>query len=283
MSPDRTHIAVVTGGGSGIGLAIAQALADAGHALVIAGRDLARLEAAAAHLRRGGARVVAARCDVTEPADVALLERRAEALAQALGGGVDVLVNDAGAVSVHDLLADDSATWRDMFAVNHLGAVSVAEAFLPGMVERGSGLVVQVASAAALRAFPGIAAYGAAKHALLGWSRAAALELAARRAAQGLDGGPALAVLCPYYVRGAMLERAVAGLAAERGIAFAAAQAEFAGRNPGGALVEPESIGALVVDLAREAAADPAAVNGRVVVFDGGPPRPPAPDLDHTP
>jgi NAD(P)-dependent dehydrogenase (short-subunit alcohol dehydrogenase family) len=282
MTGERARIAVVTGGGSGIGLAIAHALAGAGHALVIAGRDLARLEAAAASLRRDGARVVAARCDVTEAADVTLLERRATALAQALGGAVDVLVSDAGAVAVHDLLAGDAATWRDMFAVNHLGAVRVAEAFLPGMVECGGGLVVQVASAAALRAFPGIGAYAAAKHALLGWSRAAACELAAQRAARGLTGGPAVSVLCPYYVRGEMLERAVAGLAAERGIDPVAARAHFAGRNPGGALVEPQAIGALVAELAREAAADPAAVNGRVVVLDGGPPRPPAPDLDLT-
>jgi NAD(P)-dependent dehydrogenase (short-subunit alcohol dehydrogenase family) len=313
MDTTRARVAVVTGGGSGIGLSIAEALADAGYVLVLAARGLGRLEEAAVALRERGARVVCVRCDVTEAGDVALLAQRALALARGLArvddgagdepffgaprsalerpsdargsGSIDVLVNDAGAVEVHDLL--DSGTrehdvYRAMLAVNHLGAVRVCEAFLPDMVEHGAGLVVNVASAASVRAFPGIAAYTTAKHALLGWSRAAAVELAERRAAQGLAGGPALVVLCPYYVRGEMLERAAAGLAQDQGLALDAARAVFAGRNPGGALVEPRSIGALVVELADEAAREPGAVNGRVLVLDGGAPRDVDPARDHT-
>jgi NAD(P)-dependent dehydrogenase (short-subunit alcohol dehydrogenase family) len=313
MNTTRARVAVVTGGGSGIGLAIAEALGDAGYVLVLAARGLARLEEAAEKLRERGARVVCVRCDVTDASDVALLARRAHALAHGLasagdgahdeplfgaprsalerprdstgGGAIDVLVNDAGAVDVHDVLdakVNGHDVYRDMLAVNHLGAVRVCEAFLPSMVEHGAGLVVNVASAASVRAFPRIAAYTTAKHALLGWSRAAAMELAERRAAQSLAGGPALVVLCPYYVRGEMLERAAAGLAAAEGLTLDAARALFAARNPGGALVEPRAIGALVVQLADEAAREPGAVNGRVLVLDGGAPREVDPARDHT-
>ncbi|MEZ5977875.1 MAG: SDR family oxidoreductase [Planctomycetota bacterium] len=160
-----------------------------------------------------------------------------------------------------------------MFDVCHLGAVR-SPSVLPGMVRRGRGLVVQVASAAALRAFPGIAAYGAAKHALLGWSAAAALELRGT--------GAAVASIRPYDGEGAMLERAAEGMARDLAIPVDEARRRFAARNPGGALVRPEAVGEVALALFDQARLDPDAASGRVVVLDGGPPRPPDPKIDRT-
>lgn len=292
--PFEHSLAVVTGGGSGIGLAVARGLAARGVALVLAGRDGERLERAARDLRAlpGAPPVVARTCDVTRPDDVAALVVTALAAARAHGRVLELVVSNAGAVEVHDVLdplpdsGDRDSTNSDVYGrmldVCFLGAVRVAEAFLPELVANGRGLVVQMASAAALRAFGGIAAYGVAKHALLGWSRAAALELAPR--------GVGVAVLCPYYVRGEMLERAAAGLAADEGLDLDAARTRFASRNPGGALVEPEQIAETTVELFECALADPSGSSAgaptpsaRVVVLDGGPPRPPDPAIDRTP
>jgi 3-hydroxybutyrate dehydrogenase len=285
--PFARSLAVVTGGGSGIGFAVARELAARGTALVLAGRDAARLERVARELEAGpGApQVVAQPCDVTRADDVAALVATAERVAAASGRQVDLVVSNAGAVEVHGVLdplvraqdrdggADD--VYGRMLDVCFLGAVRVAEAFVPGFAERGRGLVVQTASAAALRAFDGIAAYAVAKHALLGWSRAAALELAPR--------GVGVAVLCPYYVRGEMLERAAAGLAADSGLDLDAARARFASRNPGGALVEPEQIAGTTAELFERALVESPGPGARVVVLDGGPPRPPDPAIDRTP
>ncbi|QDU84188.1 putative oxidoreductase [Planctomycetes bacterium Pla163] len=280
--PFARSLAVVTGGGSGIGLAVARELAARGSALVLAGRDGARLDRAARELgeRPGGPPVVAQSCDVTRADDVVALVASAERVAAESGRRIDLVVSNAGAVEVHGVLdapvdEDGHDVYDRMLDVCFLGAVRVAEAFLPGLVARGRGLVVQTASAAALRAFDGIAAYSVAKHALLGWSRAAALELAPR--------GVGVAVLCPYYVRGEMLERASAALAADAGLHIDAARALFASRNPGGALVEPEQIAGTTAELFERALVESPGPGARVVVLDGGPARPPDPAIDRTP
>lgn len=277
-------LAVVTGGGSGIGLAIARALARHGVGVVVAGRDGPRLTAAVRTLRAdegvdAAVPVAAQTCDVTVARQVEELASGAAALAASLGRAVELVVANAGAAEEHHVLdAAPDAHGRDayerMFDVCFLGAARTATAFLPAFVERGRGLVVQVTSSAALCAHPNIAAYTSAKHAQLGWTRAAAAELAPR--------GVHVAALCPYYVRGAMLERAAEGLAAREQIDLDAARARFAARNPGGALVEPERIADETVALferARFEAPDPTC---RVVVLDGGPPRSPDPWIDRT-
>lgn len=283
-------LALITGGGSGIGFAIARGLVRAGVGVVLAGRDGSRLESAVRELRADpsldepkggdGIPIAALTLDVTVAADVERAAAQVEALASSLGRQVDLVVANAGDVEVHDVLdAQPDGLGGDvydrMFAVCFHGAVRTATAFLPRMVERGRGLVVQVSSAAGLRAFPGIAAYASAKHAQLGWSRAAAAELAPR--------GVHVAALCPYYVRGAMLERAARGLAEEEGIEFASALERFAARNPGGALVEPERIADETVRLFERASLEPPDPACRVVVLDGGPARPPDAQIDRTP
>lgn len=290
--PLESSLAVVTGGGSGIGLEIARTLVGAGVTTVIAGRDGARLERAARELRDGigaastesaasdAAEVLARTLDVTDAAQVERVAREIEALAEERGRTVDLVVANAGAVEVHDLL--DAATngagrdvYERMFDVCFHGAVRTASAFAPGLVARGRGLIVQVSSAAGLRAFESIGAYTSAKHAQLGWARAAALELAPR--------GVHVAALCPYYVRGEMLERAARGAAEATGLDLDAARERFAARNPGGALVEPEGIADETLRLFERALLEPPEPACRVVVLDGGPPRPPDPALDRAP
>jgi len=286
VDPDfERSFALVTGGGTGIGYAIARGLARAGVGVVLAARDGARLESAVRDLREDplvpASTPIAARAvDVTDARGVAAMGREVEVLAASLDRTVDLVVANAGEVEVHGVLdaAPDALggdVYERMLDVCFRGAVRTAEAFLPAMVERGRGLVVQVCSAAGLRAFDGIAAYTSAKHAQLGWSRAAALELAPR--------GVHVAALCPYYVRGEMLERAARGMAQDESIEVDAARDAFRSRNPGGALVEPERIADETLRLFGAALLEAPEPVCRVVVLDGGPPRAPDPTRDRTP
>ncbi len=153
--------AVVTGGGQGIGKAVARALADAGAAVVVAARTEARVEAVAAELVAAGHRAWGARCDVSDPQSVAELARAATAWL----GHVDVLINSAGvghSAPVHRIALED---WNRVLAVNATGTFLCTRTFLPAMLERGWGRVVNVASIAGLGGGAYIAAYSASKHA----------------------------------------------------------------------------------------------------------------------
>jgi NAD(P)-dependent dehydrogenase (short-subunit alcohol dehydrogenase family) len=157
--------AIVTGAGRGIGAAIAAAFVREGAAVVVAERDPATGAATAAEL---GARFIAT--DVTDPASVAAMVQAA--------GPADILVNNAGVNVFHEPLATSEAEWRRCMAVNLEGAWSCCRAVLPGMIEAGGGAIVNVASAHAFTIIPGCFPYPVAKHALLGLTRALAIEYA---------------------------------------------------------------------------------------------------------
>ncbi len=251
---------LVTGGTSGIGAACVKALAEAGLGVWVASRSASRSELPA------GTRALD--LDVGAPDAGAVIARMRAAAEEELGP-LAGFVHSAGLVDVLGVLKgarpeqrlQSEAIYTRALDVHFHGARRIAEALLPSFVERGRGAVVLIDSAAGLRGFPGIAAYAAAKHALLGWARCAALEMPA---------GISIASVCPYYVDTPMLEAAIEERCAASGEDPAAARAVFQSRNPGGQLVPPGDVAGQVLELLR---GDPDSNNGRVVVLDGGTPR----------
>jgi NAD(P)-dependent dehydrogenase (short-subunit alcohol dehydrogenase family) len=243
--------ALITGGGSGIGAACAAALTGAGAAVTVLGRREGPLRDLVGDGRAAGL-VVA---DVTEEgALTAAIERAAAAR-----GPVALLINAAGAAESAPFLKSDAALWERMLRVNLLGAVAATRAVLPGMLEASYGRVVNIASTAALKGYAYVTAYAAAKHALLGFTRALAQEVAAR--------GVTVNALCPGFTDTPLVAESVARIAAKTGRSEAEARAELARHNPQGRLVRPEEVAATALFLCLPATS---AVNGQAVAVDGG-------------
>ncbi|MGH7568493.1 MAG: SDR family NAD(P)-dependent oxidoreductase [Gemmatimonadales bacterium] len=244
--------AVVTGGGQGIGAAVARALGAEGAAVVIAARTVAQIDTVAAELRAGGGRAWAVRCDVTDPASVRAL---AEAATRHLGH-VDVLVNNAGiahSAPLHRLTLED---WSRVLAVNATGTFLCTQAFLPGMLDRRWGRVVNVASVAGLQGAKYIAAYSAAKHAALGFTRSVAAEV--------VGTGVTCNAVCPGFVDTDMTRESVARVAAKTGTAPAEALAAMLATAGQKRLIPPEAVAQAVLALCADGAKD---TNGEAVVL----------------
>ncbi|HUF36815.1 MAG TPA: SDR family NAD(P)-dependent oxidoreductase [Gemmatimonadales bacterium] len=248
------RVAVVTGAGRGIGAATARALADAGLAVVLAARSRDQVERQAAGLAALGHRATPVVCDVTSEASVEALAREAAGL-----GPVAVLVNNAGAAGSMPIARTSLDDWNRLLAVNATGAFLCTRALLPGMLERRSGRVVNVASTAGLSGGKYLAAYSAAKHALVGLTRSAAAEVAGT--------GVTVNAVCPGFVDTDMTAETVSRIAAKTGRtrneALAAALAS-AGQTR---LIPAEEVAAAVVSLAVAAGADPP--NGETLILDG--------------
>ena len=240
--------AVVTGASRGIGLAIARALQAQGARVTLMARDAAALEAAAAGLGGGTA---------WQPLDVADAASVAAAFARA--GRVDILVNNAGQASSASFMKTDEALWQRMLEVNLSGAYHCIQAALPGMLDAGWGRIVNVASTAGLTGYRYVAAYCAAKHGLVGLTRALALELAAK--------GVTVNAVCPGYTETDIVQEAVANIVRKTGRTVEQARAELAAGNPQGRLVRPEEVAHAVAMLCLPAAA---AMNGQAIAVAGG-------------
>jgi NAD(P)-dependent dehydrogenase (short-subunit alcohol dehydrogenase family) len=245
--------AVVTGAGRGIGLAIARRLAADGATLTLLGRDGARLAAAAHAL--GPACVGKLVCDVGDAAAV----RSTFAAIAAAGRSVDVLVNNAGVAASAKFAATDDALWAEMLRVNLTGTFLCTRAALPALLAAPAGRVVNIASTAGLTGYPYVAAYCAAKHGVVGLTRALAAELAATRVTVN--------AVCPGYTDTDIVAEAVAVIAAKTGRGEDSARAALTARNPQGRLVTPDEVAAAVAWLAR---ADAQAVTGQALPVAGG-------------
>ncbi len=194
--------ALVTGANRGFGAAIVRALSAAGAAVTLLARDRTTAEAVAASLP-GRAHIV--RADVTDRAAV----QRACTEAAATLGPVDILVNNAGWVESVPFLKATPETFHAMIDVHLMGAVHTAQAVLPAMVERGRGRIVNIASFAGLHGAPYVAHYVAAKHALVGLTRALALEFAAK--------GITVNAVCPGYAETDLVTGSIAKISAKTG------------------------------------------------------------------
>src|SRR5262245_56214579 len=196
--------AVVTGGGRGIGAAIAAALAGEGATVSVLGRDAARLAAQVESLG-GKTRAQGVAVDVTDEASV----RSAFAAVRTRFGRVDILVNNAGQAESAPLARTDLALWQRMLAVNLTGVFLCTREVLPEMATRGTGRIVNVASTAGLVGYAYVAAYCAAKHGVVGLTRATALECAKK--------GVTVNAVCPGYTETDMVGAAVANIIAKTG------------------------------------------------------------------
>jgi NAD(P)-dependent dehydrogenase (short-subunit alcohol dehydrogenase family) len=221
---------LVTGGTRGIGAAIAERFLAAGDEVVAVGRQ---------------------ECDVTDEAAVAALFERV--------GPVDVLVNNAGVASSAPLARTTLDDWRAQLDVNATGAFLCTRSALPGMLARGNGRIVTVASTAGLMGAKYTAAYAASKHAAVGLTRAVAAEVAGT--------GVTANAVCPAFVRTDMTSESIARITETTGRSEQEAEAALAAASPLGRLLEPDEVAFAVAFLA---APEAGAINGQTLILDGG-------------
>lgn len=247
--PEGRH-ALVTGGGTGIGAAIASALADAGARVTITGRREAPLRATA------GDRMRWQLMDVTDEDSVA----RGFAAAEAAAGPVDILIANAGIAETAPLGRTSLELWRRVQSANVEGVFLCLRAVIDAMAARGWGRVLIVSSVAGLKGFRYGSAYAASKHAVLGLMKCAAEEV--------LKTGVTVNALCPGYVATPIVEENIARVMARSGRSRAEAEAIFAAENPFGRLIRPEEVAAAALWLCGP---DSGAVTGQAIPISGGP------------
>lgn len=249
-------VAVVTGGGQGIGAAIANALATEGAKVVVAARRTDRIERIATEIRGAGGKAWAVHCDVTDPASVADLARAATRHA----GPVDILINNAGVGHSAPLVKTSLEDWNRVLAVNATGTFLCTRAFLSGMVERRRGAIVNVASVAGLTGGAGryIAAYAAAKHAVIGLTESVAAEIGGT--------GVTCNAVCPGFVDTEMTEESVERVVAKTGKDPDAALSALLASASQRRLITPDEVAHAVLELADFRGARP---NGTAVTIAG--------------
>jgi NAD(P)-dependent dehydrogenase (short-subunit alcohol dehydrogenase family) len=241
--------ALVTGGSSGAGAVIARALAGAGACVTISGRNAAALAEVA------GAEMRTVTGDVTKPAEV----RDMFAAASAEWGAPAIVVANAGSAASQAFLKTTAEDFAAMVDLNLGGVFATWHAALAPMIEAGWGRLIAVASTAGLKGYPYVAGYCAAKHGVVGLTRALALETATT--------GVTVNAVCPGYMLTPMLERSIQTIMAKSGRSRTEAEAPLLAANPQRRFIEPDEVAAAVLWLCSDAAAS---VTGQAISISGG-------------
>jgi 3-hydroxybutyrate dehydrogenase len=246
--------AFVTGGGRGIGAAIARVLLAHGARVTISGRNVDTLARTAGELARFGEVGFAV-------VDIEMSESVLHAFDKARShfGAIDLLINNAGQAQSAAFSATDEALWQHMLAVNLTGTFHCTHAALPDMLASGWGRIVNVVSTAGLTGYKYVSAYCAAKHGIIGLTRSLALEVATK--------GITVNAVCPGYTETDIVRDAIANIVAKTGRTEAAARAELAAGNPQKRLVQPEEVANAVAWLCLPGSD---AVNGQSLAVAGG-------------
>ena len=246
---------MVTGGGRGIGVAVARSLAERGARVVVAARSTGEIEAVATALRSAGRDAWAVPVDVSRPESISeLFEKAADRL-----GTIDILVNNAGIATAAPVVRLELDDWNRLMSVNATGTFLCTRAVLSGMLERGWGRIVNVASVAGLRGASYIAGYSASKHAVLGFTRSVAAEVA--------PAGVTANAVCPGYVDTPMTEASIANIVEKTGKSAEEALQAILATTPQRRLITSEEVAAAVAFLCDEEARG---INGQTIVLDGG-------------
>ncbi|MCD6725695.1 MAG: SDR family oxidoreductase [Solirubrobacteraceae bacterium] len=249
------RVALVTGAGRGIGRAIAARLAADGLAVAVNDIDEAAAQRVVAAIRDGGGEALAVPGDVTRADEVGAMV----ATTTAALGPPDVLVNNAGVISVAPVAQLEEAQWSRVLAVNLTGAFLCAKAVVSGMVDRGWGRIVSIASDAAKTGEPYLAHYCASKFGLVGLTQSLALEVA--------GAGVTVNAVCPAITATEMMERLVDDYARIPGVGSeSAARAAFVAEIPMGRVGRPEDVAGVVAFLCGE---DAAFVSGQALNVSG--------------
>jgi len=253
----HSRLALITGGGRGIGRAIALAFAVEGSQVVVAARSAHQVDEVAGEISsRFKTKALAITCDVS---DLNSVEQMFAKVDDAFGRGPDILVNNAGIAESAPLLKTDDALWRRHLEINLSGTFYCTRAALAPMIELGWGRIINIASIAGKTGAPYIAAYAASKHGILGLTRSVALEVATK--------GVTVNAICPGYVDTDMTSRGVENITSKTGRTAEQALESIKKMSPQNRIIEPEEVAALALLLASE---DGRGINGQAINVDGG-------------